>query len=49
MNIFLLLIEFDGSEVSRYFENEKDAREYAKNFPRFFTFKIYKLNKIDEF
>lgn len=46
---FLLLIHFDGSEVSRYFENEKDARKYARNFPSFFTFTIYKLNKIDEF
>lgn len=48
MNI-LLLIQFDGHEVSRYFANEKAAREYAKQFPRFFTFTIYKLNKIDEF
>ena len=46
---FLLLIKFDGYEVSRYFENEKDAREYAKKFPRFFKFTIYKLNKIGEF
>ena len=46
---FLLLIYFDGAEVIRYFSNEKDAREYAKKFPRFFTFTIYKLNKIDMF
>ena len=48
MNI-LLLIQFDGHEVSRYFANEKAAREYANNFPRFFKFTIYKLNKIGEF
>lgn len=45
----LLVIEFDGNETHRYFENIDDARNYANQFPRFFKFTVYEIEKIAEF